>query len=107
MRRDGGVVGLVADIVRTTTPTDYLLLRRPLAPRLRHRHDLQQVTIRIFEVKATAATALVNLPVGVIERPAAIRQPLALHPTEYCLKFRVADVEGIVMTAGPGIEFQS
>ena len=29
MRRDGGVVGLVADIVMTTTPTDYLLLRRP------------------------------------------------------------------------------
>ena len=33
MRRDGGVVGLVADIVMTTTPTDYLLLRRPFEPK--------------------------------------------------------------------------
>ena len=69
----------------------------PLAPRLGHGHDFQQVAVRVLEVEATPAPAGVDLAVGVAVGPAAVGESLGLHPAEDRLELRLADMEGVVM----------
>src|SRR5439155_21624431 len=73
--------------------------------RFGHRHYFQQMAVRVFEVKTTPATTLVDPVVGVVERVAAVGQPFVLHPAEDCIKLRIADMERVVMTlSNPGIQ---
>src|SRR5262245_36259432 len=63
------------------------------------------MAVRILEVEATPAPTGVTLPVGVVVRPAAVRDSLGLHPGEDPIELNVADVEGVVMTVPrPGVE---
>src|SRR4051812_679292 len=55
------------------------------------------MAIGIFEVKAPPAPTSVDLAIGVVVRPTAVRQSFGLHSLVNRLEFRVADVEGIVM----------
>src|SRR6058998_1262939 len=80
-------------------------LKTHLASRLRHRHDFQQVTIRIFEIETAPAAARVNLAIGVIEGPTAVGQLSGLDLLENRIEFDIADMEGVVMAvARAGVE---
>src|SRR5215471_15040784 len=75
------------------------------APRLGHGHDFQQVAVGVLKVETPAAPAGVELTVGVVEGPAAVGEPLGLHPAEDGLELRLTDMEGVVMAlARPGVE---
>src|SRR5262249_49092761 len=79
--------------------------RDPLAPRLGHGHDFQQVAVGVFEVESPSAPTGVELAVGMVEWSAAVGKPLGLHSVEDSLEFRLADMEGVVMAlACPGVE---
>src|SRR5262249_18378201 len=71
--------------------------RDPLAPRLGHGHDFQQVAVGVFEVEPPSAPTGVELPVGMIEWSAAVGEPLALHSAEDGIKLRLAAMAGVVM----------
>ena len=51
-----------------------------------------------LRVETTPATAGIDLLVGVVERLAPIGEPLCLHTAEDRLEFRLANMEGVVMT---------
>src|SRR5262245_35105388 len=75
------------------------------ASRLWHRHDLQQMAVWILEVKAPSTAAGVELPVRVVVRATAVRDPVGLHAAEDPFQLLVAHVKGVVMAvARPGVE---
>lgn len=68
-------------------------------------HYFKQVTVGIFEIKATSSAARVEPPVRVAERPAAKGKSLALHAIEDRIDLLIADMKRIAMAfALPGID---
>src|SRR3954451_23981137 len=64
---------------------------------LRHGHQLQQVTVRIPEIKPAAATPIVELAIIRAFRRAAIGEPCRLDTIEDGIEFGVAHVKGVVV----------
>src|SRR5687768_12779944 len=69
------------------------------AARLRHRHDFQQVAVRILEIETAPATTGVDLTVGGLVGLAAVGDAPALDPAEDGLELCFAHVEGVVTRA--------
>jgi hypothetical protein len=78
---------------------------RSLTSRLGHGHYLQNVSARVFKIKAAPAPPLVDLIIGMTEWPAAIGNLLRLDPIKNSIELRIAYVKRIVMTLnGLGIK---
>src|SRR5262249_49482501 len=80
--------------------------RRPLIDCLRHdfpaplglsRQHFEEMAVRVAEVKAAAATPVIDLHVLGGTRPAAIGETLAADPVEDAVELRLAYSEGVVM----------
>src|SRR5260370_40913883 len=95
--------------------------RRPLVDTLRHDlplsfernakwglgcQHLEQVTVRVAEIEAATAVAMIDLHVLSGTRPAAVGEALTADPVEDPVELRFADFEGIVvpLEAGPIVE---
>ena len=70
---------------------------------LRHSHQLEDVTVRVLEINASAAIPVIEL--AVVEAPgsAAVRKPSLLDALEDSVELGVAHVEGIVVTVKRGV----
>src|SRR5262245_4153513 len=78
--------------------------RRPLIHCLRHdfpahlgRQHFEEMAVRVAEVKAAAATPVIDLHVLGRARPAAIGEALAADAVEDTVELRLAYSEGVVM----------
>src|SRR5690242_15735621 len=60
-------------------------------------HHFEHVPVRVLEVEAAAATAMVDLHVAARARPAAIGDAFRLDPVEDRVEFGVTDPERVVM----------
>ena len=58
------------------------------------RHDLEDVPVRVVEIDAAAAAAMVDLAVGARARPAAVGDAFCPDPAENRVEFGLADPEG-------------
>jgi hypothetical protein len=76
-----------------------------LASGLGHCHDLEEVTVGVFEVESAPAPSGVDLTVRVLIGLTAVGDPLGLHSTEDRVELDLADVEGVVLAASrSGVE---
>src|SRR5262249_10819567 len=64
---------------------------------LRHGHQLEDVTVRVLEIDASAAVPVVELAVVQAPGSAAVRDAGRLDAAKDGIELRFADVEGVVV----------
>src|ERR1700704_2134477 len=65
---------------------------------LRHGHQFEYVTVRVFEIESAPAAPIVQLAVVEAPRRAAIGEALLLDAAEDGVEFLLADVKRVVVT---------